>query len=794
MASLLNKRSWKLQDFQAHNSNVNCVALGRKSGRVMVTGGDDKKVNLWAVGKPSCFMSLSGHSTPVKCVQFNELEELVCSGSREGILKVWDLEAAKLVRTLDGHRLTIKSIDFNPYGQLLASSSVDGTIKVWDTRQRGVLNTYSGHRGPVNSVKWSPDGQWIASGGDDSTVKIWDWRVRRVVKEFNEHLQSVTSIEYHPKEFLLATAGKDCNVQLFDLENFNLVSSIRSTESDIRAVVHAIHFNPEGDCLFGAVQGYLKILGWEPSRCFDTVHVPWGRLCDISTAQNQLIGASIKLTNVQVYIVDLKKCLPMGCPAEFKEAPLPTSPLVQHPKLRKSFTKSERPVNLNKSGSLDVDVTIEECTSGTDPEEESIADITNTKDYNEIFGGRGLTRTPPPVPEPFQEPEREFTPLILNQQRYLDPTEPQILGDHNGTSDNCEALSLDNYENPKPTGFTPKYSRSKSNVDQVYQSKLSKQPDRENVPNNKIAVKPTPRYSVQRQFSVKDGGDVETKTRSENIKHSASEANLNRGGGTSRATSRKNSFSKPTRNSSVPNVSVKNNLRSLDLSKPKSKVEDLSSPTTPETDFVPTTVDRPAGIDLNEFLPKNHDFIGGRNQLPEMSETEGRGILIGGHKAMLSILKNRNKNLKIHMKLYQQNNDIKSAVESAAMLEDIGNFVDILRVINSRHSVWSLDLCVIVLPKLLDLIYSKYEEYMTLACNSLKLILRLFGDVIRTNVQSPVGSYGVDIPREERYQKAVKCHELLSQIRACAEKKASLPGKVGTTLKELKVMMAGALD
>ena len=31
----------------AHGSNVNCLALGHKSGRVLVTGGDDKKVNLW---------------------------------------------------------------------------------------------------------------------------------------------------------------------------------------------------------------------------------------------------------------------------------------------------------------------------------------------------------------------------------------------------------------------------------------------------------------------------------------------------------------------------------------------------------------------------------------------------------------------------------------------------------------------------------------------------------------------------------------------------------------------------
>jgi len=44
------------EEFPAHSANVNCVSLGHKSGRVLVTGGGDKKVNLWAVGKPNCIM------------------------------------------------------------------------------------------------------------------------------------------------------------------------------------------------------------------------------------------------------------------------------------------------------------------------------------------------------------------------------------------------------------------------------------------------------------------------------------------------------------------------------------------------------------------------------------------------------------------------------------------------------------------------------------------------------------------------------------------------------------------
>jgi WD40 repeat protein len=44
------------EEFVAHGSNVNCLALGSSSGRVMVTGGEDRKVNMWAIGKPNVIM------------------------------------------------------------------------------------------------------------------------------------------------------------------------------------------------------------------------------------------------------------------------------------------------------------------------------------------------------------------------------------------------------------------------------------------------------------------------------------------------------------------------------------------------------------------------------------------------------------------------------------------------------------------------------------------------------------------------------------------------------------------
>jgi hypothetical protein len=44
-------KTQKIATFAAHASNATCVKIGTKSGRVVVTGGQDKKVNLWTIGK-----------------------------------------------------------------------------------------------------------------------------------------------------------------------------------------------------------------------------------------------------------------------------------------------------------------------------------------------------------------------------------------------------------------------------------------------------------------------------------------------------------------------------------------------------------------------------------------------------------------------------------------------------------------------------------------------------------------------------------------------------------------------
>ncbi|XP_035274271.1 katanin p80 WD40 repeat-containing subunit B1 [Anguilla anguilla] len=404
------KTSWRLQEIVAHSSNVSSLALGKTSGRLLATGGEDCRVNIWAVSKPNCIMSLTGHNTPVECIQFSSSEEQVVAGSQSGSLRVWDLEAAKILRTLMGHKANICSLDFHPFGEYLASGSMDTNIKLWDVRRKGCVFRYKGHTQAVRCLAFSPDGKWLASASDDSTIKLWDLTAGKMITEFAAHTGAVNIVQFHPNEYLLASGSSDRTIKLWDLEKFKMIGSSEGQTGPVRCIC----FSPDGCCLYSGSQDTLRVHGWEPDRCFDVVAVGWGRVADLATCNNQLIGVSYNLTNVSSYVVDLNRVKKSGSVIHGliqDDKPLP-EPAAKGSTIRRNYerpltTCANQRVKQNSESDRRSPEGERRSPSSEDErdEKESTAEIRNAEDYKEIFQPKSaISRTPPKKSEPFPAP------------------------------------------------------------------------------------------------------------------------------------------------------------------------------------------------------------------------------------------------------------------------------------------------------------------------------------------------------------------------------------------------------
>ncbi|XP_071174982.1 katanin p80 WD40 repeat-containing subunit B1-like isoform X2 [Mytilus edulis] len=634
------KRAWKLQEFVAHSANVNCLALGQKSGRVLVTGGEDRKVNLWAVGKPNCIMSLTGHTTPVESVRFGPDEEMVMAGSMSGALKIWDLEQAKIIRTLTGHKSSIRSLDFHPYGDYAASGSLDFNIKLWDIRRKGCIYNYKGHTDCVNCLRFSPDGKLIASGGADGLVKIWDLTAGKVLTTLNLHCGPVNVVEFHPKELLLGTGSSDKTIKFWDLETFSMVSSTDGNSTPIRSMA----FHPDGLCLFSGGKDLLKVYGWEPSECHDSIPISWGDVADITLTQNQLIGASLSQTNVSCYVVDVQRVHPFGgVPNQEGQQQLNSS------HNRKSFITERPPTQSSRQASVPKEEAEEPTHDNEDEKETSTADIKNPEDYREIFQPKSrISRSPTRKMEPFPAPPEDV------------PSEPEPV------------------KKPPPARKTSKKESESS--------------------------KPVPK-----------------------------------------------AVSKQTRQ--------------------------IKSPREPPEN---------SAISAQDFLPKSEQP--GNKKSTFVTDESVLQTIQNGHDAMSAVMSSRSKNLQIVRAMWTSGNT-KTALDSAISMRDPSVIVDLLNVLNLKTGLWNLDLCSSLLPQVKDLLNSKYESHAEAACNALKIILRNFGPVIKSNITS-APSIGVDLSREERIQKCNACYNFLSEIRITLEKKQSVSGKLGNLYKEVQILMS----
>ncbi|XP_067652275.1 katanin p80 WD40 repeat-containing subunit B1-like isoform X5 [Haliotis asinina] len=688
------KRAWKLQEFVAHSANIQCLAMGHKSGRVMVTGGEDRKVNLWALGKPHCIMSLTGHTTSVEAVRFGHEEEMVVAGSLSGALKVWDLEQAKIMRTLTGHKSGISSLDFHPYGDYTASGSLDSNIKLWDIRRKGCIYTYTGHTDKVNCLRFSPDGKWIASAGQDGLIKIWDLTAGKQLMDLKQHKGPVNTVEFHPNELLLASGSADRTIKFWDLESFQVVSSTDPEATPIKSLL----FHPDGLCVYSGCKDMLKAYSWEPARCYDSVPIAWGDVAEITMGQDQLIGSSFAQTNVSSFVIDLKRVQPVGGSSE-KGSGLSSG--------RKSFITERPPTASSRNSSVpkeDASQKNDDPGRGDGDDGQSATDIQNQEDYREHFQSNARL---------VAEPER--------------------------TSDRRSNTSADR-KTHKVVHSPPR------KAEQDPPRRVERSPPQD--PPRRVERSP-PRDPPQRRIERSPPRDS------------------------------------PRRIERSP---PRDAPRARDPSPPRRK-----EPSPPRREQATRNTSparsKGSGIAAEDFLSKADYDRGGNSS--NMSESEVLSSIQKGHDAMMKVMTSRGRNLQIVRAMWTSGNT-KTAIDSALSMKDPAVMIDILNVLNTKTSLWNLDLCSTLLPHLKDMLNSKYESYVLTTATSIKLILRNMGPVIKANMTAPP-SIGVDISREERHQKCHTCYMSLMDIRLVLEKRQGLAGKLGSTFKEVMLLM-GTLD
>jgi WD40 repeat protein len=98
--------------------------------RYIVTTADDGKVTRWDIRKGSSDV-LRGHLRRATCIAFSPRSDLLCTGSYDHSLRLWNMDGCECIASLEGHEDEISCAAFDSRGRMVCSGSADKSLKLW---------------------------------------------------------------------------------------------------------------------------------------------------------------------------------------------------------------------------------------------------------------------------------------------------------------------------------------------------------------------------------------------------------------------------------------------------------------------------------------------------------------------------------------------------------------------------------------------------------------------------------------------------------------------------------------
>jgi pleiotropic regulator 1 len=181
-----------VRHYHGHLSGVYCLAL-HPTLDLLITGGRDAVARVWDIRSRTQVHCLTGHDHTVASVLVKTAVPHVVTGSHDCTVRMWDLVAGKCFTTLTQHQKSVRALAQPVFEHSFVSGAAD-CLKKWQGKDGRLIQTWNSNnnnssRPPsssgasssgnnklmlVNALAVNDDGV-LVSGGDDGTMHFWDY-------------------------------------------------------------------------------------------------------------------------------------------------------------------------------------------------------------------------------------------------------------------------------------------------------------------------------------------------------------------------------------------------------------------------------------------------------------------------------------------------------------------------------------------------------------------------------------------------------------------------------------------
>lgn len=172
--------------FDSHVDEI--TALSFDSGH-LVSGSQDRTVRQWDLTNGKCLqtidLSFAGRLSQTSSTSSSAMltptdtspiigalqcfDAALATGTKDGVVRLWDLRSGKIIRTLEGHTGAVTSLKFD--SRNLITGSLDRSVRIWDLRT-GTLADAFAYESPVLSLDF--DFQSIVVANNEQAIQVVD--------------------------------------------------------------------------------------------------------------------------------------------------------------------------------------------------------------------------------------------------------------------------------------------------------------------------------------------------------------------------------------------------------------------------------------------------------------------------------------------------------------------------------------------------------------------------------------------------------------------------------------------